>query len=129
VHHICRLPRRSRTKLLDQPSPMANHRVPKPSATWISVAAENVWPRLQHEATQPSFRPPHSNIANGDLRMNGFISTYSTQFNAPFEHMKKIRSPMRNPDLAQATELYPLYLSSFNRVTECASSQVQCRER
>lgn len=86
---------------------------------WRCVA-ENIWPKLQHEATQASFRPPRSNIANGDLRINGFITTYSTQFNAPFERMKTIRSPMRNPDLAQATDLAPLYLSSFNRVTECA---------
>jgi hypothetical protein len=34
--------------------------------------------------------------------------------------MSKIRSPMRNPDLAKATDLRPLYLSSFNRVTEYA---------
>jgi hypothetical protein len=84
------------------------------------MCAENIWPRLQAQATQPSFRPPRSNIANGDLRINGFVTTYSTQFGAPFDYMKKIRSPMRNPDLAQATELHPLYLSSFNRVTECA---------
>jgi hypothetical protein len=70
---------------------------------------------------QPSFRPPRSNIANGDLRVNGFITTYGTQFGAPFERMKKIRSPMRNPDLAHATDLHPLYLSSFNRVTECVA--------
>jgi hypothetical protein len=82
--------------------------------------AENIWPRLQTEATQPSFRPPRSNIANGDLRADPFITTYSTQFDAPFDYMKKIRSPMRNPDLAHAQELHPLYLSSFNRVTECA---------
>lgn len=91
---------------------------------WLALTrgppAENIWPRLQTDATQPSFRPPRSNIANGDLRVNGFITTYSTQFDAPFERMKTIRSPMRNPDLAKATDLHPLYLSSFNRVTECA---------
>jgi hypothetical protein len=80
--------------------------------------AENIWPKLQHEAKQPSFKPPRSNISNGDLRVDGFITSYSTSFNAPFDHMVKIRSPMRNPDLAQATDLRPLYLSSFNRVTE-----------
>jgi hypothetical protein len=85
--------------------------------------AENIWPRLQSEATQPSFRPPRSNIANGDLRIGGFITSYSTTFDAPFVHMSKVRSPMRNPDLAQATDLHPLYLSSFNRVTECVLSK------
>jgi hypothetical protein len=86
----------------------------------IATCAENIWPKLQLEATQASFRPPRSNIANGDLRINGFITTYGTQFDAPFERMKTIRSPMRNPDLAKATDLHPLYLSSFNRVTEYA---------
>ena len=82
------------------------------------VHAENIWPKLQYEATQPSFRPPRSNIANGDLRVDGFITSYNTSFDAPFDRMAKIRSPMRNPDLAKATDLRPLYLSSFNRVTE-----------
>lgn len=79
---------------------------------------KNIWPKLQNEATQPSFRPPRSNIANGDLRIDGFITSYSTMFSPPAERMAKIRSPMRNPDLAKATDLRPLYSSSFNRVTE-----------
>ena len=95
------------------------------SSIW--PCAENIWPKLQTEATQPSFRPPRSNIANGDLRADPFITTYSTQFDAPFDYMKKIRSPMRNPDLAHVQELHPLYLSSFNRVTECALQAVQTR--
>ena len=86
------------------------------------VPAENIWPHLQTQSAQASFRPPRSSLAQGDLRVDPFVTTYNTQYHAPYEHMKKIRSPMRNPDLAQATDLQPLYLSSFNRVTECAPS-------
>lgn len=88
------------------------------ASTCAHGRAENIWPRHQTEARQPSFRPPHSNIAFGDARIGGFVTSYSTNFDAPFERMKKIRSPMRNEDLAKAVDLHPLYLSSFNRVTE-----------
>ena len=78
-----------------------------------------MWPQLQAKARSPPFKPPISNIANGDLRVNNFMTSYKVQFRAPFEASGKICSPMRNPDLAVATDLKPLYQSSFNRVTEC----------
>eukprot|EP00803_Ostreobium_quekettii_P009237 evm.model.scf_479.3 EVM.evm.TU.scf_479.3 scf_479:17845-20257(+) len=79
----------------------------------------NLWPALQDKAAQDSLKPPRSNITLGDLRIDPFRTSYGWDFDAPFEETKRIRSPMRNKDLA-ASEI-PLrdhYASAFNRVGE-----------
>eukprot|EP00775_Hariotina_reticulata_P006099 gene6099-6337_t len=78
---------------------------------------DNLWPRLQDKATQDSFKPPCSNIALGDERISPFTTSYSTDFNAPFNNHTRLRSPMRNKDLAATeTSLKEHYTSSYNRV-------------
>ncbi|KAF8071076.1 elmoA [Scenedesmus sp. PABB004] len=80
---------------------------------------DNLWPRLQERAAQDSFKPPCSNIALGDERVSPFTTSYSTDFLAPFEAHARLRSPMRNKDLAATqTSLKEHYASSFNRVGE-----------
>eukprot|EP00879_Flechtneria_rotunda_P002409 GHRR01002605.1.p1 GENE.GHRR01002605.1~~GHRR01002605.1.p1 ORF type:complete len:356 (+),score=108.73 GHRR01002605.1:120-1187(+) len=80
---------------------------------------DNLWPRLQDKAAQDSFKPPGSNIALGDERVNPFTTSYSTDFYAPFNTHERLRSPMRNKDLAMTeTSLKEHYASSYNRVGE-----------
>lgn len=68
---------------------------------------------------QDSFKPPCSNIALGDERISPFTTSYSTDFYAPFDKQKRLRSPMRNKDLALTqTSLKEHYASSYNRVGE-----------
>lgn len=77
----------------------------------------NLWPSLQETAIQDSFKPPRSNIALGDQRMDPFKTSYGSDFHAPFQASAKIRSPMRNKDLAQTTTaLTEHYASAYNRV-------------
>lgn len=83
------------------------------------TAADNLWPRLQQRAAQDSFKPPCSNIALGDERVSPFTTSYSTDFRAPFVAHERLRSPMRNKDLAATqTSLKEHYASSYNRVGE-----------
>uniref|UniRef100_A0A383VS12 EF-hand domain-containing protein n=1 Tax=Tetradesmus obliquus TaxID=3088 RepID=A0A383VS12_TETOB len=80
---------------------------------------DNLWPRLQERAAQDSFKPPCSNIALGDERVSPFTTSYSTDFYAPFNAHERLRSPMRNKDLAATqTSLKEHYASSYNRVGE-----------
>jgi hypothetical protein len=68
---------------------------------------------------QDSFKPPCSNIALGDERVSPFTTSYSTDFYAPFNAHERLRSPMRNKDLAATqTSLKEHYASSYNRVGE-----------
>lgn len=68
---------------------------------------------------QDSFKPPGSNIALGDERISPFTTSYSTDFHAPFKAQERLRSPMRNKDLAVTqTSLKEHYASSYNRVGE-----------
>jgi hypothetical protein len=68
---------------------------------------------------QDSSKPPSSNIALGDDRISPFVTSYTTDFNAPFTNHGRLRSPMRNKDLAVTeTSLKEHYASSYNRVGE-----------
>jgi hypothetical protein len=68
---------------------------------------------------QDSFKPPCSNIALGDERVSPFTTSYSTDFYAPFNVHERLRSPMRNKDLAATqTSLKEHYASNYNRVGE-----------
>lgn len=76
-------------------------------------------PRLLTEAKLPSAKPPVSNIALGDTRIDPFKTSYTTDFPAPFADTARLRSPNRNEDLAKTTaSLKDIYRSSFNRVGE-----------
>ncbi|GMH32521.1 hypothetical protein BSKO_00355 [Bryopsis sp. KO-2023] len=78
-----------------------------------------LWPSLQPSAVQESLRPPRSNITLGDLRIDPFKTSYQVDFDAPHEESKRIRSPMRNEDLAKSEiSLKEHYASAFNRVGE-----------
>ena len=78
------------------------------------------WPQVVHAVIlQDSFKPPCSNIALGDERISPFTTSYSTDFYAPFATHSRLRSPMRNKDLAATqTSLKEHYASSYNRVGE-----------
>lgn len=79
----------------------------------------NLWPSLQTKAAQESFKPPQSTLALGDSRINPFVTSYTGDFSAPFEAQARLRSPMRNKDLAHTqTSLREHYASSWNRVGE-----------
>ena len=79
----------------------------------------NLWPKLQTVAIQASFRPPVSNIAFGDGRIDNFVTNYSQDFRAPLHGHDRLRSPNRNEDLAKTTaSLVDIYRSSYNRVGE-----------
>lgn len=57
----------------------------------------------------------------GDRRIDGFRTSYSLDFDAPFEESKCIRSPMRNYDLAKSgISLKNHYAGSYNRVGQYA---------
>lgn len=78
-----------------------------------------LWPALQEKAIQDSFKPPRSNIAFGDDRVDPFKTSYGVDFHAPFEAHERLRSPMRNKDLAETeTSLKEHYVSAYNRVGE-----------
>lgn len=80
---------------------------------------DNLWPQLQKTAVQESFKPPVSNIALGDSRIDPFKSAYSDDFRSPFVGHDRLRSPNRNEDLAKTTaSLVDIYRSSYNRVGE-----------
>lgn len=79
--------------------------------------ADVLWPNLLTQAKQPSCKPPVSNIAFGDNRIDPFKTQYGTDFIAPFSDTSRLRSPNRNEDLAKTTaSLKDIYRSSFNRV-------------
>lgn len=78
-----------------------------------------LWPALLEEAIQPTCKPPNSNIAFGDGRIDTFRTSYGVDYNAPFKGQERLRSPNRNEDLAKTTaSLKDIYRSSFNRVGE-----------
>lgn len=80
---------------------------------------DNLWPMLQEKATQESFKPPVSNIALGDSRIDPFKTSYHRDFCAPFPAHERLRSPNRNEDLAKTTaSLVSIYKSAYNRVGE-----------
>lgn len=79
----------------------------------------NLWPSLQEKAIQDSFKPPRSNIAFGDDRVDPFKTSYNVDFHAPFSPHERLRSPMRNKDLPKTqTSLKEHYVSAYNRVGE-----------
>lgn len=90
-----------------------------------------LWPNLQTRAAQDLIRPPKTNVSfgkrpfskrdstwmEGDRRIDPFQTSYSLDFDAPFEESKCIRSPMRNNDLAKSDiSLRNHYIGSYNRV-------------
>jgi hypothetical protein len=78
-----------------------------------------LWPNLLTEAKLPSCKPPVSNIALGDTRVDPFITSYAIDFTAPFANTARLRSPNRNEDLSKTTaSLKDIYRSAFNRVGE-----------
>lgn len=80
---------------------------------------DNLWPILQAKAAQDSAKPPISNITLGDQRLNPFLTSYGVDFGAPFANHSRLRSPMRNKEIATTTtDLRAYYASSFNRVGE-----------
>jgi len=91
---------------------------------------DNLWPRLQASAVQESFKPPVSNIALGDSRIDPFKSAYSDDFRAPFAGHDRLRSPNRNEDLAKTTaSLVDIYKSSYNRVGDKSLQKMITRMR
>jgi Ca2+-binding EF-hand superfamily protein len=78
-----------------------------------------LWPGLQETAIQECIKPPTSNIAVGDMRIDNFRTSYLADFKAPFHAQERVRSPNRNEDLAKTTaNLKDIYRSSYNRVGE-----------
>mmetsp|Transcript_8149 Transcript_8149/g.20349 ORF Transcript_8149/g.20349 Transcript_8149/m.20349 type:complete len:358 (-) Transcript_8149:41-1114(-) len=76
-----------------------------------------LWPNLLTQAKQPSCKPPVSNIAFGDNRIDPFKTQYKADFVAPFSDTARLRSPNRNEDLSKTTaSLRDIYRSSYNRV-------------
>jgi hypothetical protein len=79
----------------------------------------NLWPLLQDKAIQDTAKPPRSNIALGDGRIDPFKTSYGVDFHSPFQTQSRIRSPMRNKDLEHTeTSLKEHYQSAYNRVGE-----------
>ena len=80
----------------------------------------NLWPSLQTTATQAAAKPAVSTLASksGDQRIPAFQTSYSTQFAAPFEASKAIRSPLRNTALQGLTDLKGVYKAAISRVGE-----------
>ncbi|KAG1676538.1 hypothetical protein FOA52_000081 [Chlamydomonas sp. UWO 241] len=91
---------------------------------------DNLWAHLQTTAVQESFKPPVSNIALGDSRIDPFKSAYSDDFRAPFAGHDRLRSPNRNEDLAKTTaSLVDIYKSSYNRVGDKSLQKMITRMR
>lgn len=67
---------------------------------------------------QDSAKPPKSSLALGDARINPFITSYRTEYAAPFPAGARIRSPLRNKMLADVADLKEIYSSAFQRVGE-----------
>ena len=67
---------------------------------------------------QDSAKPPKSSLALGDARINPFITSYRTEYAAPFASGARIRSPLRNKMLADVADLKEIYSSAFQRVGE-----------
>lgn len=67
---------------------------------------------------QDSAKPPKSSLALGDARINPFITSYRTEYAAPFPSGARIRSPLRNKMLADVADLREIYSSAFQRVGE-----------
>ncbi|KAL0042540.1 hypothetical protein WJX79_002907 [Trebouxia sp. C0005] len=76
----------------------------------------NLWPQLQTKGKQDSAKPPKSSLALGDARINPFITSYRTEYAAPFAAGARIRSPLRNKMLADVADLKEIYSSAFQRV-------------
>lgn len=71
-----------------------------------------------HAGKQDSAKPPKSSLALGDARINPFITSYRTEYAAPFASGARIRSPLRNKMLADVADLKEIYSSAFQRVGE-----------
>ena len=71
---------------------------------------------LQASRTVPS--PSKSSLALGDARINPFITSYRTEYAAPFASGSRIRSPLRNKMLPDVADLKEIYSSAFQRVGE-----------
>lgn len=56
---------------------------------------DNLWPRLQTTAKQPSAKPPVSSIALGDQRIDTFRTMYGGSFTPPFAGGRWGASPVR----------------------------------
>ncbi len=67
---------------------------------------------------QDSAKPPKSSLALGDARINPFITSYRTEYAAPFAAGARIRRPLRNKMLADVADLKEIYSSAFQRVGE-----------
>ena len=67
---------------------------------------------------QDSAKPPKSSLTLGDARINPFITSYRTEYAAPFASGARIRSPLRNKMLADVADLKEIYSSAFQRVGE-----------
>lgn len=71
---------------------------------------------------QDSAKPPKSSLTLGDARINPFITSYRTEYAAPFASGARIRSPLRNKMLADVADLKEIYSSAFQRVGEYVQS-------
>lgn len=88
--------------------------------------ASKVWPVFSNLADsacaeagkQDSAKPPKSSLALGDARINPFITSYRTEYAAPFASGSRIRSPLRNKMLPDVADLKEIYSSAFQRVGE-----------
>ncbi|KAK9808647.1 hypothetical protein WJX72_001201 [[Myrmecia] bisecta] len=78
----------------------------------------NLWPSLQSTGKQESAKPPSSHLALGDGRINPFVSSYKSDYGAPFAAGARIRSPLRNKILKDVADLHEVYRSAFQRVGE-----------
>lgn len=87
-----------------------------------AVEPANLWPSLQTTGKQASAKPPSSHLALGDGRINPFVTSYKTDFSAPFQEGERIRSPLRNKNLKHVSDLREIYSSAFQRVGEWAKS-------
>ena len=74
--------------------------------------------RVLSAGKQDSAKPPKSSLALGDARINPFITSYRTEYAAPFAAGARIRSPLRNKMLADVADLKEIYSSAFQRVGE-----------
>ncbi|KAK9915516.1 hypothetical protein WJX75_000165 [Coccomyxa subellipsoidea] len=78
----------------------------------------NLWPSLQTTGKQGSCKPAQSCILLGDNRVLPFKTLYAADFAAPFAQDAKLRSPLRNKERREATDLPSFYKHAFNRVGE-----------
>jgi len=71
---VCKPPPYTHTHVFNHAQDPCNF----PELTKKKFNTENLWPSLQTRALQDSSKPPTSNIALGDGRINPFVTSYST---------------------------------------------------